>query len=182
MSNIKEHTERVSGLGGEYFKNFVRNIGNPVKPDQISLDLLCGDERKSCLVTPTDGDTTLCLRYKCLEGAVLSMGVDEAYKELSVLQLQGARSKVSFRVATGIKWVEVFGDQVVSIATYNCGQFERLTMPDLGEIKGLYECQSERSVERYKYLANIMHLRQSVDEKRYVRELKETRIFAVGLV
>jgi hypothetical protein len=97
MGSIKELIS--SPLTPDYYGQFLRP--NPkLTLDQTRLDLsvLCNDER-SCLHTPTNGDSSLVLRYRDKEGAVLSL--ETHTEDLTVVQLQGAKSRVSYQVSTG---------------------------------------------------------------------------------
>ena len=91
---------------------------------------------------------------------------------LNLTQLQGARSSVSYQVATGISWVSLFGDQVEKMINHPQSGFELISMPSLEEITGLYESGTDRAVVRYKQLANILGLRFSNEDLKFIRILK----------
>ncbi len=152
-----------------YYNNFI-NENSHVKIDSSRMDLclLCGDERQ-ILKVPTNGDSSLVLKYQDKEGAVISIKTES--EEISILQLQGARSRVSYKVATGIDWVSLFGDQVLKVATCEENCFRFITMPCLEKIDGLYETGTEKAIERYVRFAKILGLRFSKEDLKYIKEL-----------
>lgn len=154
----------------DYYKNYIIYYPNlPVDFTRIDLSFLCGDERKT-LKTITSGDSTLLLKYKEEEGAVLSMETNN--DDLTLLQLQGARSRKSYKVTTAIKWVDLFADQLNNIINHPHNYFKRITMPPLWEIKGLYDSCSENIISRYEQLANNLQMRFSPESQQYIKELR----------
>ncbi|MDP4009760.1 MAG: hypothetical protein Q8P53_02120 [Candidatus Shapirobacteria bacterium] len=170
MSNLREYVNWLPLQATEYIPYIKPNAGIPIDNQRINLSLLCGNERK-ILKTPVDGDYSLVLQYKSKEGAVVSFSTTEP-ENLSVLQIQGARSKESYRVSICILWIELFSNQVEKMVTHELSPFTRITMPKLEEISGLYETGTEAAIKRYQYFADILKLRYSQSERRYMKELK----------
>lgn len=168
MNSIKELPvwETPSNYYGIFLKE---NYNFRIDENRIDLSVLCGEERK-ILKTPTTGDSTLVLRYKGKEGAVLSM--ETTTNDLTLLQLQGAKNSVSYQVATGISWVNLFGDRIEKLINHPQNVFEVISMPPLEQIVGLYESGTDRAVTRYKHLANILGLRFSNENLKFMRILK----------
>lgn len=167
MSIVKE---LIKPQMPDYYGNFLReNTPILIDKNRINLSILCGDERK-ILKTPINGDSTLVLRYKGEEGAVLSMETNN--NGLNLVQLQGSRSRVSYQVSTGISWVNLFGDQIEKIATNPQSDFKLISMPPLEQISGLYESGTDSAVIRYKQLVNFLGLRFSKEDFKFLRILK----------
>lgn len=167
MSSVGELVSKQ--LSSEYYANFLRPNSLDIDKSRIDLFILCGDQR-NILKTPTNGDSTLILRYKEKEGAVLSMETET--EDLTIVQLQGAKSPVSYQVSTSILWVRLFGDQVEKIVTHPQSKFERISMPSLEQVVGLYDSGTDRAVGRYQQLINILGLRFSHEDLKFVRGLK----------
>jgi len=158
-------------LSPDYYKQFLRsNDKLKLDPARINLAVFCGDERES-LKTPTNGDSSLVLRYKGKEGAVLSM--ETVTEELNIVQLQGSKSSVSYQVSTGFLWVRLFGDQVKKIVFSPQSEFERISMPHFEKIVGLYDFGTDAALGRYQQLANILGLRFSNQEWKFIKEIRE---------
>jgi hypothetical protein len=154
----------------DYYDNFLRrDTSITIDKNRVNLEILYDDERR-ILKIPTNGDSTLVLRYKEKEGAVLSMKTKTS--NLVLVQLQGAKNGVSYSVTTGITWVELFGNQVEKIISHPKNRFELLSMPSMEEIDGLYDAGSEKAAGKYKQLANILGLRFSKEDWKFVRSLK----------
>lgn len=169
MATIKELI--ISPSTPEYYQSFLCSTrGICLDKNRLNLSVLCGDERSS-LIMPTNGDSSLLLRYKNKEGAALSLTTDA--DNLNILQLQGAHSAVSYQVANGLNWVHLFGDQLQQIAQHPQSSFSRISMPPLEKIVGLYESGTDCAVTRYKQLANFLGLRFSHEESSFVRELSK---------
>lgn len=158
----------------DYFQKFIRPGSKiPIDQNRIDLSILCGDERNQ-IKTPTNGDSSLVLRYKQKEGSVLSMETET--EELGLVQLQGSKSQVSYQVSTGILWVRLFGDQIEKIVSHPQSHFERISMPPLEKITGL-DSGTDSAVMRYKELIKILGLRYSSEDIRYLKTLSNTGFF-----
>lgn len=167
MASIKELVNLQ--ISPDYYTNFLRpNTTVKIDKTRIDLSILCGQERQ-ILKTPTNGDSTLVLRYKDREGAVLSM--ESKTEELTVVQLQGAKTKISYQFSTGLSWVKIFGDQVEKIITHPQNKFELISMPSLDQIVGLSDSGTDAAVGRYNQLSVILGLRFSHEDFMYVRQI-----------
>jgi hypothetical protein len=171
MRKIKEVINNNNQqLGPDYYVNFLhKNSKVIIDTSRVNLSLLCDEERKT-LQTPVNGDSSLVLRYREKEGAIISTATIS--EELSVLQLQGAKNNISYKVSTGIDWINLFSDQLLKITSCDEKRFRLITMPSLTEIDGLYEENAtEMAVGRYLRFANILGLRFSKEDDKYVKEL-----------
>ncbi len=139
--------------------------------DINKLDALCvvGTDRKS-LKTTTTGVMSLILRYKQKEGAVSSF--DNVKDDLVLLQLQGARSSVSFRVSRGFYWTDFMADEAIAIASHRDSGIRRLAMPKIESIEGIDHGQSEQLINRYRDFATRAQLRWSRTDDAYVRDVR----------
>lgn len=169
MESIKEIVN--INLSPDYYGKFLRsNKILTLDRNRIDLVFLCGDERKA-LKTITDGDSSLILRYKEREGVALSLKTET--EELNIVQLQGSKGKPGYRISTGFFFVDFFGDQIKKIINHPEAEFERISMPSFGEIKGMEDLQSEMAIQRYKELANILGLRFSNQDWKFIKEIRK---------
>ena len=169
MGSIKEIID--TNLTPDYYGKFLRsNKILTLDENRIDLAVFCGDERK-VLKTLTDGDSSLILRYKEKEGMALSLKTET--EELSIVQLQGSKGKPGYRISTGFLFVDFFGDQIKKIANHPQSGFERISMPSFGQINGLEDLNSEAAINRYQKLANILGLRFSNQEWKFIKEIRE---------
>ena len=171
MSNIREIVNWLP-LNRQDIAAYLKKIVPPIDPSQVNLKLLIGDERQE-LRTPTTGTLSLLLSYKQREAIVMSL--DDASADLSVLQLQGARSRKSYRLASGINWVELFAHQADRIAYHPLSTFTRLVMPAPYAISGLLDEIALRETAAAKYLifASIAGMGFSRLENMYVKDINK---------
>ncbi len=168
QEKINHHNQQ---LGPDYYEKFLQpNSKVIIDTARVNLHLLCDEERKT-LQTPVNGDSSLVLRYRDKEGSIISTATFG--EEISVLQLQGARNNVSYKVSTGIDWVKLFSDQISKIISYDDqNHFRLITMPDIVKIDGLSESGTEMARGRYIRFANMLGLRFSKEDGKYIKELK----------
>lgn len=172
MPSIKELI--TSPATPDYFEPYLcPNRGICLDKNRIDLSVLCGSERE-ILNMPTNGDSSLVLRYQQKEGAALSL---ETHSDnLNIVQLQGARSRVSYKVTNGLNWVSLFGDQVEKIAVHSSSHFDRISMPSLEKIVGLYDSGSDAAVARYQQLVRVLGLRFSHEDYMFLRTISKPTI------
>ena len=169
MESIKEIVN--TNLSPNYYEQFLRpNKILTLEKSRIDLAVFCGDERK-VLKTITDGDSSLILRYKEKEGMALSLKTETG--ELSIVQLQGAKGKIGYKISTGFCFVDFFGDQIKKMVDHPKSEFEIISMPSMGQINGLEDFSAEVAIQRYQRLANILGLRFSNQEWKFIKEIRE---------
>lgn len=139
----------------------------PLDMGQMVLSCMMGSDR-SVLKTPTAGDLSLMLSYKAKEGAVSSFSVQD--RDLTLAQLQGARSPRSFRVTTSIYWIDLMADEAVAIAKHRRAGIRRLLMPKPAMIEGIEHAVSEQVVIRYHDFATRAGLRWSDQDVAFARD------------
>lgn len=158
----------------EYAEYLRRGITPPLDPTRLSTEIAIGDKRGK-LNVPTNSDCSLVLGYKKDPGAiprpavVTSFAVEDT--DLSIQQLQGTASKVGYRVSTGFKVPVFFADQIITIAQDPANRFERITMPPPADIEGADLIRSNDALSRYEKLAQVLRLRLSKLESKYVRDI-----------
>lgn len=149
-----------------FFQQYKIQTGLPALDwNALRLLLLEGGERRQ-LKTPTNGDATLLLSYKKREGAVGSVQVVE--DDLMLTQLQGAYQE-GFRVSGGLRWVDLFANQIQQIAVSGNNSFRRITMPEPHDIEGIADAVA--GIQKYFAFIALAGLRLSAEEHRYVRDL-----------
>ncbi len=159
-------------LSGSQMTQFIKpRLQPPLRPEALSAHLYLGDER-DILKTPITGDMSIAVRYKGDEGFIMS--AETTSSDLSVVQLQGARSRESYRVNSGFDSLRFSVDQILQIAQHPESPFERLTMPDLSVIPGLVDSGNDVESVMKRYLNFIAQalLQYSQHEHQYVRDIR----------
>lgn len=166
--NFEAMKERYPLQSGAY-RRYLRVIVPQLDIERLDTGLLVGHERH-VVRTPITGDFSTVLRYKSTEAAVSSF---EARGDDMVLQqLQGARSKVSWRVATGMRWDDFLMSEAIAVATLPESGVRRIGMPQPIDIENIDGARSEQALERYKAFIVHAHLRWSQQDQLFVRDLK----------
>jgi len=157
-------------LPPEQYRRYIHSgIQPPLAPEGIRTDLLVGAERLA-LKTPTTGDGSFVLWYKGCEGVVASYVTTDS--DLMVVQLQGANSRKSYRVATGMDTNRLVADETLAIAQLPEADITRVTMPHPSDIAGVSESATlEQAVTRYQAFAVLAFLRWSQEEHLFVRDI-----------
>lgn len=151
---------------------FLKPVVPEITASELALSLLVLEER-SRLRTPTTGNVTMLLSYKGSEGAVLSYMAAEG--ELQILQLQGARSKKSYRVHKAVKTVVLFAQETSFLAQHT-SWIQRISMPIIDALAGIdaVEAESLNSVyARYTALQQLLGLEWSSSEQQFVVDVKK---------
>ncbi len=158
--------------GADFFRPYICEAEPPLDSSKLDLDLLAGTERQS-LRAPFTGTYTIALKYKGRTGAVTSL--EEVGGDLVVLQLQGVHGRRGYRVTSGISWIELFADEVTTVAEHPSLPIRRLCMPRPILIDGLVEEIARREDVDTKYLkfAAEASLKYSQAEQAYIRDIKQ---------
>lgn len=161
----------------ENFTNVDRFLRNghgmpPLDKNCIGIEGLYGEERKR-MKTLTNGDGSLFLTYKGKEGSVLSIEEAAEGELWRVIQVQGAQSRKSYRLCTGLDWPECLGSVVRSISERVDTIVREVQMPSIESIEGVCESRSEHVNSIYQKVAQVIGLRFSEEERAFVRDLKK---------
>jgi hypothetical protein len=171
--NIKMNIEVVQQrypLPTEHFHGFLRKEVTPgLDVAQLEIQLLVDDERK-VLKTPVTGNISHVLKYKGREGAVSSF-TDRDNQDLILVQLQGAKSSVSWRVTTGLRWCNLFMSEALQIANLDGSGIRRIGMPNPLFIQGIESSESEEILYRYQAFITFAALQWSEDDQLFVRDI-----------
>lgn len=152
-------------LSGQDLRSFVRRVNPPLNTGALSLDYTEGD--RNGLRVPTTGDASLVLRYRGKEGSVLSFGVNHM-GDLSILQIQGVKSKSGYRVSTSVMIPDLFAREIDELARLE-PKVRRIILPN--EIEGLCAAQSDLAVTRYRVIALRLGLVYSAGERSFIRDV-----------
>lgn len=166
MMSIKELV--TYPLPADYYDRFTRK-GSDINLSRIDLAVFCKEERRN-LRTPVNGDSTIVLRYKEMEGVLLSLKTDS--ERLEITQFQGAHNRASYRLNSELRLSNLFADQIETIVENKSSGFRRICMPQIERISGLLESDNETAWQRYKSLLFILGLNYSKEEGLYVRDVK----------
>jgi len=126
------------------FSNYARTNTAlpPLDYQRIALIPMTGDKRSS-LHTPVTGTASLLLTYKGKEGAVTSIDETECGQTWTILQVQGARSAVSYRVTTTLKWDELLAFRLQAYANHPEAEVKHLTMPPVFALTNIEHAGSD---------------------------------------
>lgn len=121
---------------------------------------------------PTEGGHTLVVRYKGKNGGVVSASESECGNEWSILQVQGAKSGKSFRVASCLEWQRCLADRYNTMSLDERAEVERITMPDLFGITNLTSAENYEGAQRsYGIVRQALRMRHSDEERQWVRDV-----------
>jgi hypothetical protein len=146
------------------------SVTPPLDLYQLDSRLLHGSARSS-IKTPVNGNLSIVLYYKEKESLVASFETS-ATDDLRLLQLQGANSSKSYRVATGLRGQNFMAQEALALALHPESGIHRLVVPNLTHIEGIDSVQSELALMRYKGFAVYALLRWSQEEDAYVRDVR----------
>lgn len=155
-------------LPASAYKPYIRPVIPPLNINSLSTAFLLSGERSS-IKTPLTGNASLVLWYKGCEIALVSWGANDT--DLSVLQLQGAKSRKSWRESSSLDWTSLFADQTLSIAVIPEVGVKRITMPQILKIEGITSSESEAVIERYQAFLARAIMAWSQTEQQFVRDL-----------
>lgn len=155
----------------------------PLDPSKISMHAVHGVQRFA-LSTPVEGDASLVLRYKGVEGAVSSIAELENGEIWNVLQFQGAKTSRSFRLTGGLDWRAAFASQIKTYASHPESDVREIAMPHHHDVTNLTGAASyENAVAGYGIARSLLNLRWSEERKLYVAEVcKDTKRSIIEVV
>jgi hypothetical protein len=99
------------------FRSYQYHGTLPLDQNQLRIRSVIGMDRRS-LRTPVEGDASLVLSYKNFESAVISVAEQAAGEMWLLMQVQGAKSRKSYRVSSGMSWHKALADRLVSYASH----------------------------------------------------------------
>ena len=145
----------------------------PLNMGSVSLERLVGNTRDRLNVAVC-GNVSFLLRYKGYEGAVLSLEEAEGGERWVVTQVQGARSRKSYRLTLGMKWQAALGTDVKNLAKSDPAEVRQLAMPRLFDIKGMHNVEPKAFMHTESAYAQVRHtldLRFSQQDNMYVADI-----------
>ena len=159
----------------DFNRFLMRNLKHgmpPLNTGKLAMDALLGNSRGISTPVPVDSDATLLLRYKNREGAVLSIGEQEGGEIWHIPQVQGAKSKVSYRVASGIHWAACLGQQTRTFAELPDAEVRYVTMPRLCDIENIIGSAAlERVGQHYTAVKACFRMRWSKEHGLFVADI-----------
>lgn len=155
-------------MTADSYRPFMRLVIPPMDIAQLGTEFLVGRARSE-LKTPITGSWSNVLRYKGVEAAVTSFQVKD--EDMILQQLQGAKSRVSWRVATGMRWSDFLLTEAMNVAKTRGSEVRRLGMPRPELIENIEGARSESAVERYKAFIVIAGLQWSQQDRLYVADV-----------
>ncbi len=143
----------------------------PLESSKISMGALYGIQRFG-LSTPFEGDGTLVLRYKDVEGAISSIAEMERGEIWNVVQIQGAKTSKSFRLTGGLDWHAAFAAQIQKYASHPESDVREIAMPHHHHVTNLSSAANyENVVAGYGLARSLLHLRWSEERQLYIAEV-----------
>ena len=142
----------------------------PLDTKQVQILSIIDDE-KDWIKTPTCGDGTLVVKYKGKAAALNSITEQANGEEWMICQLQGVKSKVSYRVTQCLSLGKLFGKILHDYASHPQSSIRRIVMPILHNIDGI-DTTSLAGHDRYTILAGTLGMRYSQEESMLVVDIK----------
>lgn len=146
----------------------------PLDTSKITLERLVGDARDS-LKLAVCGLASLLLRYKGQEGAVLSLDEAEDGARWIITQVQGARSRKSYRLTLGMRWQDALSADVGSLSCSPLAEVQQIAMPRLFDVEGMdavIRWKFGGTEASYMRVRNTLGLRFSEEDNMYVADVQ----------
>ncbi len=158
------------------FDSFLRRSLRPGMPrlntGKLAMHILVGNKAGLSTPTPADSDASMLLTYKGKEGAVLSLTEQEDGEIWSIPQVQGAKSRKSYRVASGMHWAACLGTQAKSFAHLPQAAVRHVTMPKLCDIENITHSAAMESVgQHYAAVRGCFGMRWSQEHGLFVADI-----------
>lgn len=166
--NYETLSRRYPLSSHQYEPYLNRTVVPPLNCEKIGTLLMIGDLRK-VLKTTTTGNFSIVITYKSREGAVVSFSVQGT--DLKVLQLQGAKTRESYRLTTGLYYTDFFADETLHLANHPESGIQRVLMPSPQCIQDIKSATSDNALRQYDYFILRAFLRWSEEEKAYIRDI-----------
>lgn len=152
-----------------YIKTDVRP---PLQLEKLSLTAHAAD--RSLLRTPVEGDVSLMLRYKEKEGAVVSVREDSEREAWQILQVQGAKSPVSYRVATGVHWQELMAHRIKNYSQHPEADVRHIVMPPPQHVTNIVDAKNlENAFASYAKVRAALGMRFSEIDGLYIADVRQ---------
>lgn len=125
---------------------------------------------------PTEGGNTLLVEYKGKGGGVVSAAEQEDGRTWNVLQVQGSKSRKSYRVTSCLEWQRCLGDKYRELSECEAAEVERITMPDIFRITNITDAGNFEGAQRsYAIVRQALQLRHSEQEQQWVRDIVRSK-------
>lgn len=142
----------------------------PLASSAVSLTPLVGEQTRGRLI---EGDAALLLQYKQQDVSVTSLAEHNAGERWHVLQLQGLRSRKSFRAATCFAVIDCFAAQLRAYMAHPDAEVRIVTMPAAHGITNIDGAQDyESAVRKYEMYAAKLGLQYSEEAAGYIADVR----------
>ncbi len=163
-------------------ENYIHTLrGNkPLDEKEIRLSVLTGQTiaQSQALI---EGNIALLLQYKGRNGCVSSFDELENGEVWNVLQLQGCKSRKSYRLNTGFAVGRYFADAISNYAQHPESEARQIRMPPWHSITNLDGAKDYGGArEKYQRFAGLLELQFSEALGCYVRDIRRN-LHAIGL-
>lgn len=153
------------------FKGFIRPVRPALDVTQLRLERkLVGTH---CIEVPLDNDVigVLQVTYKNAAGGVLGLSEYENGERWLIPQVQGARSKKSYRIASGLKWEAFLAKEVAECASHPNAVVRQILMPPVYLITNINGAASHHIEERYKIVRSTLGMQWSDEDNLWLRDV-----------
>lgn len=140
-----------------------------IDPKEISVERLIGDQRKK-LTTAVEGNVSTVLRYKGRECAVMSL-CEPTKADWRILQVQGAKSRESFRITGSFGWQRYLADHISSYAHDSRANVRRISMPRLEDVTHSDRAATPVIASHYKHVREALQMVFSEGENLWIRDI-----------
>jgi len=150
-------------------KNLRRNMP-PLDVSRLRIEALIHQQRNA-LKTPTTGDASLVIKYKNQEGAVLSLAELEDGEVWDILQVQGAKSRKSYRLASSLLWPNALASRTKEYAMEPSAEVRHLVMGATWGMKNIDGATSEHIFETYAAVRHILGMQYSEELGKFIKDI-----------
>ena len=153
------------------FAKYFTSFQPPLDLSHLKLDPVVGGDREK-LKAILEGDHGIMLRYKGREGALTSIDEEENGEIWRAFHVTGARSKKSFRVASGLHWPNLLGDSVNELANHPESEVRHIVMPPMHGVTNLDGAASEHVDSYYRRFRSALGMTFSKEAGLFIRDIK----------
>lgn len=144
----------------------------PLDTNKLLLEPLIKEQRDS-LKAHFAGVVSLLLRYKKKEGTIMSIDELKNGEEWRVVQVQGCKSKSSYRVASSFHSQRFLSDYLKQYAFHTYAEVRHITMPSIYNIAGIEEAASQCVERSYASVVKNLGMRFSKEVGLFIVDIKK---------
>ena len=138
---------------------------------RLAIAALSGEERLVIKI-PYNGTGTLVIRYNGQNGGLLSVDEKESGEIWDITQVQGAKSRKSYRVSTSLNWHSLLAARTRDYATHPESEVRQITMAPVSCMSNIEYARSECVEKGYGTVRSAFGMRWSEEMKLFIADVR----------